>query len=128
MQFQVVIHFVDGRLLKGHATDFFPNKGSFHMTQKDTGETSEIKVSELKGVFFVKTFEGDPKRTERKDLERVGMGKRIQVRFKDGEKLIGYTSGYSPDRPGFFVFPSDPESNNEKVFVVTAATENVSFS
>jgi hypothetical protein len=61
-------------------------------------------------------------------MERPGLGKRIQVKFKDGEVLIGYTSGYSPDRTGFFVFPSDPDSNNEKVFVMTAATANVSFS
>ena len=128
MQFQVVVHYADGRLLKGHATDFFPNKDTFHITEKGSGETREIKVADLKGVFFVKTFEGNPTRHERKDMERVGMGKRIQVKFKDGEVLIGYTTGYSPERPGFFVFPSDPESNNEKVFVVTTATTNVSFS
>jgi len=127
MQFQVVVHFADGRLLKGHATDFFPNKETFHLEEKGSGETNEIKVSELKGVFFVKTLQGNPAHHERKDLERPGMGKRIQVKFEDGEVLIGYTSGYSPDRPGFFVFPSDPESNNEKVFVVTAAATNVSF-
>lgn len=127
MKLQVVVHFTDGRLLKGHATDFFPNKETFHLEEKGSGETSEIKVSELKGIFFVKSFEGNPVRHERKDLERAGMGKRIQVEFKDGEELAGYTSGYSPDRVGFFVFPSDAESNNEKVFVVTAATARVSF-
>lgn len=127
MQFQVVVHYADGRLLKGQATDFFPNKETFHMTAKDSQETSEVEVAELKGIFFVKTLEGNPTRHERKDMERAGMGKRIQVKFKDGEVLLGYTSGYSPDRTGFFVFPSDPESNNEKVFVVTAATEKVSF-
>ena len=51
----------------------------------------------------------------------------IKVEFKDSETLIGYTSGYSPGRVGFFVFPADPEDNNEKVFVVTAATKDVSF-
>jgi hypothetical protein len=128
MQFQVVVHYTDGKLVKGFATDFFPNKQSFHLTEKASGETREIEVSKLKGVFFVKTFEGDPTHREQVDLERAGMGKRIQVNFKDGEVLIGYTSGYSPDRPGFFVFPADPSSNNEKVFVVSAATEAVSFS
>ena len=128
MQFQVVVHFADGRILKGHASDFFPNKETFHLQEKQSGGTSEIRVSELKGVFFVKTFAGNPEYHERKDLERPGMGKGIQVKFKDGEVLIGYTSGYSPGRPGFFVFPSDPKSNNEKVFVVTGATESVSFS
>ena len=128
MRFQVVLHYADGRIVKGHATDFFPNKEIFHLEEKESSEANEIKVSELKGVFFVKTFEGNPAHHERKDLERVGMGKRIQVKFKDGEELIGYTSGYSPDRSGFFVFPSDPDSNNEKIFVVTAATAKVSLS
>ena len=128
MQFQVAVHFADGRLLKGHASDFFPKQETFHLEEQESGETNEIKVSELKGIFFVKTFEGDPTHDERKDLERVGLGKRIEVSFKDGELLMGYTSGYSPERMGFFVFPADPESNNEKVFVVTAATANVSFS
>jgi hypothetical protein len=39
----------------------------------------------------------------------------------------GYTSGYSPDRPAFFVFPADPQSNTERIFVVTAATGHVEF-
>jgi hypothetical protein len=128
MRFQVVVHYADGRLVKGYATDFFPNKETFHLEEESSSDTKEIKLSELKAMFFVKTFEGDPKHEERKDLERAGMGKRIQVKFEDGEVLIGYTSGYSPDRLGFFVFPADPDSNNEKVFVVTAATANVSFS
>jgi len=128
MRFQVVLHYADGRIVKGHATDFFPNKETFHLEEKESSEANEIKVSELKGVFFVKTFEGNPAHHERKDLERAGMGKRIQVKFKDGEELIGYTSGYSPDRTGFFVFPSDPDSNNERIFVVTVATANVSLS
>ncbi len=128
MRFQVVLHYADGRIVKGHATDFFPNKETFHLEEKESSEANEIKVSELKGVFFVKTFEGNPAHPERKDLERAGMGKRIQVKFKDGEELIGYTSGYSPDRSGFFVFPSDPDSNNERIFVVTVATANVSLS
>jgi hypothetical protein len=128
VQFQVVVHYADGRLLKGHATDFFPNKATFHLAQRGSGDTREIDLADLKAVFFVKTFDGNSSRHERKDLERSGMGKRIQVKFKDGEVQIGYTSGYSPDRPGFFIFPADPESNNEKIFVVTAATQSVAFS
>ena len=47
--------------------------------------------------------------------------------FKDGEELLGTTQGYQPDRPGFFVIPADPESNNERCYVVASATEEVSF-
>ena len=127
MKNQVVAHFTDGRILKGWAVDFFPNKSSFHLEREGSSETMEVKVGELKGLFFVKTFQGNAQATHRNDLERTGMGKRIQVDFTDGETLIGYTSGYSPGRAGFFVFPADPDDNNEKVYVVTASTSTVEF-
>ena len=127
MRNQVVAHFVDGRLLKGWAVDFFPNKTSFHMEKDGSGETLEVEVAELKGVFFVKSFEGNPGTRYRTDTERAGMGKKIRVDFADGETLVGYTSGYNPGRAGFFVFPVDPDDNNEKVYVVTAATTTVKF-
>lgn len=127
MKNQVVAHFSDGRILKGWAQDFFPNKDRFHLEREGMDETVEVKIGDLKGVFFVKTFEGNPGAHRAVDGDRPGMGKKIQVEFSDGETLIGYTSGYSPTRPGFFVFPVDPEDNNDKVYVVTAATTEVHF-
>jgi len=127
MKNQVVAHFVDGRLLKGWAVDFFPNKSSFHVEREGSGENLEVQVADLKGIFFVKSFGGNPGARYKTDVERTGMGKKIQVEFADGEILVGYTSGYSAARTGFFVFPVDPDDNNEKVYVVTAATRAVSF-
>jgi hypothetical protein len=49
------------------------------------------------------------------------------VDFADGEEMIGYTQGYSPDRPGFFLIPADLKGNNEKVFVVKSATRKIQF-
>lgn len=127
MKNQVVAHFADGRILKGWAVDFFPNKTSFHLEREGSGETLEVITETLKGVFFVKTFEGNPGAAKKTDGERAGMGKKIEVKFTDGETLVGYTSGYSPARAGFFVFPVDPDDNNEKIYVVTAATTAVRF-
>ena len=61
------------------------------------------------------------------NTERTGLGKRIMIRFKDGETIRGYTSGYSPERSGFFAFPSDPQSNMERVFVLKSATADIKF-
>ncbi len=127
MKNQVVAHYSDGRLLKGWAVDFFPNRPSFHLEREGSGESLEVSVDELKGVFFVKDFLGNVLSTHREDVERSGLGRKIQVEFTDGETLVGYTSGYSPARTGFFVFPADPEDNNEKVYVVAAATKSVEF-
>lgn len=127
MQNTVVVHFPSGTLIKGVTYNFFPNKEKFHVTDKDSGDVLEVPIGELKAVFFVKSFEGDAAYQERTDVERAGFGKRIQVEFKDGETLLGYSHGFTPGRSGFFVFPADPQSNNDRIFVITAATKAVRF-
>jgi hypothetical protein len=58
---------------------------------------------------------------------RPGAGRRIKVAFKDGEVLVGTTQGYQPGRPGFFLVPADPSSNIERCYVLSAATQEISF-
>lgn len=123
----VVLHFSNGEIQKGITEDFFPNKDMFHFKERDKGAVSEVRLGDLKAVFFVKSFEGNSEYRERDDLVRVGFGKKIKVHFKDGETQVGYTQGFSSERPGFFVFPADPDSNNDRIFVVTAAADKVQF-
>ena len=127
MQNTVVVHWENGALLRGVTNNFFPNKEKFHVTDDDTGAVREVTFEGLKAVFFVKDLKGNPDHRERSDTERSGFGKKIQVQFRDGETLIGYSQGYVPGRRGFFVFPVDPDSNNDRVYVVTAATEDVHY-
>lgn len=129
---QVVARFADGRILKGVTADFFPNKAVFHLSVTDApsgSEPVEILTQELKALFFVKDLAGDPEYVERKEFDpkRPVAGRRIRVVFKDGEELLGTTTGYQPGRPGFFLVPADDGSNNERCFVVVAATEEVGF-
>jgi hypothetical protein len=51
----------------------------------------------------------------------------MKVRFFDGETVVGYTLGYSPDRQGFYLTPADLQGNNERIFVVKSATEEIKF-
>ncbi|TGU71480.1 hypothetical protein E4633_14270 [Geomonas terrae] len=124
---KIVVRYADGRLAKGTTEDLAANKELFHLTESGSGKRHEINVGALKAIFFVKSFEGKSEYQERLDVERVGMGKKIRVSFKDGETLIGYTQGFSPARATFIVFPCDPDSNNEKVFVITQAASNIEF-
>jgi len=119
-------------MVKGMTADFFPAKDLFHVIPADTsiGETPiEIHMKELKALFFVKDFAGNPDYSERKhfDPENPPTGRPIKVEFKDGEVLVGTTTGYQPSRAGFFVVPADVDSNNERCYVVAAATERVGF-
>jgi hypothetical protein len=124
---KIVIRYTDGKVLKGTTEDFSPNKDVFHIRDVYDGKYQEIIIRDLKAVFFVKDFEGNPKYQEKDDVERVGLGRKIKVHFKDGETIVGYTQGFSQERAGFILFPSDPDSNNDKSFVVTSATDKVYF-
>lgn len=127
---KVVARFADGRILKGMTADFFPNKDLFHVSDaaaEPGAEPIEVRTSDLKALFFVKDYDGNPSYAEAKEFTRPPVGRAIRVLFKDGEVLVGTTTGYQPGRPGFFVEPADPGSNNERCFVVTSATQEVSF-
>ena len=127
MKHHIVARFQDGKTIKGISSDFVPNRDRFHLHPIGEDQVEAVAVDELKGVFFVNSFEGNPDDRGRADVERFGLGKKIKVDFKDGETMIGYTSGFAPDRKAFFVFPADPKCNNERVYVVTAATSDVAF-
>jgi hypothetical protein len=121
---RVVARFTDGLTLRGTTIDFSPTRRMFRITDK--GATYEIDVQKLKALFFVRDFDGNPAYNEKKGFfARQNHGKKCMVEFKDGEVLFGYTLTYTSQGIGFFVFPGDPESNNEKVFVVHASTASV---
>jgi hypothetical protein len=124
---KIVIRYANGKIKKGTTEDFFPNKDKFHISDRMNGEYLEINIKDLKAVFFVKNFEGNSKYRERNDIARAGLGRKIKVHFKDGETLVGYTQGFSRDRAGFMFFPSDPNCNNEKAFIIITATDKVDF-
>ena len=49
------------------------------------------------------------------------------VEFYDGEEIWGYSQGYQSESPGFFLFPADPQDNNQKIFVVRSSLVNIQF-
>jgi hypothetical protein len=128
---KVVVRYGDGRVVKGMTQDFFPNKDRFHLRSDTTAseEPAEVLIRDLKAVFFVKDFDGKPGYNERKEYNNgdKAQGRKVEILFVDGEKLVGSTLGYDPNRLGFFLFPVDPESNNMRVFAVTAAVKNVRY-
>jgi hypothetical protein len=129
---KIVARFVDGRILKGFTNDFTPGKDQFHMTPDGAAAGSvpvTVKREELKAVFFVKDFKGNPDHKEKKEFDpsRPAAGRKIKVVFKDGEMLIGTTLGYQRGRPGFFLESVDSESNMGRCYVVTSATREIAF-
>jgi len=128
---KVVVRYGDGRLIKGSTQDFFPNKERFHLipANNPSGEAIEVSMNDLKAIFMVRDFTGDPLYKERKKYieGEKPSGRKVEVTFKDGEALVGSTLGYDPKRQGFFIFPADPKTNNIRVYVVSSAVEKVRY-
>ena len=128
---KVVTRYSDGRLIKGFTQDFFPNKERLYLFPADnpSGEAIEVSINDLKAIFMVRDFIGDPMYKERKNYieGEKPSGRKMEVTFMDGEVLVGSTLGYDPRRQGFFLFPADPKSNNIRGYVVSSAVGKIRY-
>jgi len=122
---KVVVAFLDKRRLKGYVFNFSALRESFRLYPEPTsrqGEGTDVLIKELKAVFFVKDFVGNPDYHESYDVNPTAHGRKIEVQFGDTETIVGLTEAYNPQKIGFFVFPADPNSNNLRIFVVNKNT------
>jgi hypothetical protein len=78
---KVIARYTHDGMIKGMTHDFFPNKDRFHIitTGHPSGKPKEVMLKDLKAVFVVRTFEGDPGYIGRK-------------KYQEGDTLTGYPS------------------------------------
>jgi hypothetical protein len=94
---------------------------SFRIRHLESNEIEEILAQDIKAVFYVNSFEGDS------DHEMLNFHSRapiihgiwMRLQFLDGEVMEGivYNSIRYLVDPGFFLLPTDPESNNRLIYV-----------
>ena len=125
MSNRVVARFQDGRIVKGTSLDVDSNRPNFHVNPPGGGRSVAINLADLKALFFVRTFDGDPAFNEdlKPDPEdpRTRGSTIVALRFADGEEIVGLTIRYPPNRPYFFVVPVDSSSNNIRILVNRSA-------
>jgi hypothetical protein len=125
---KVVARYCDGRLLRGYTNDFSPGRAHLHLrSSATTGPAIFVPLSQLKALFFVREFAGDPTYVEAKQFTNGAAGRKIEVTFGDGEVLVGTTLNFRPDGAGFFVHPADPRSNNLRVYVTHTSIRYIRF-
>jgi hypothetical protein len=103
----------------GHAPQSSPE--SFRLRHLETDEVEEIPAKDIKAVFYVNSFEGDSGHKELNFHSRAPIvhGIWVRLQFLDGEVMEGiiYNSIRYLVDPGFFLLPTDPDSNNRLVYV-----------
>lgn len=121
----VVARFRDGTTMKGTSLNVDPTKKTCHIRGGDQ-KVVEVKFIDLKALFFVKDPSGNPAHNEATDPTpgdpRLVGGRKIAVRFTDGETIVGMSNRFPPLGNNFFMVPIDPKSNNLRILVNRAAT------
>lgn len=118
---KVVVHTVDGEVIKGFTADFSRERPTFLLsTEEDNVRINQtIELNRLKAVFFVKSFSGNFLHKTLHTFDDAGCyGKKVMVKFKDGERFYGRVEVLRPDDSGFFIYPLDEESNTIRAFVI----------
>jgi hypothetical protein len=123
---QVVVQFKDNTILKGKIEDWSPHKTHVFVHTLDQGILN-INMEKLKAVFFIKDFEGNPDYKETYGDLMPGEGRKIKVKFLDGEEIIGYCLTYSKHHHGFTITPADKLCNNTRIFIIQSAIEKVEW-
>jgi hypothetical protein len=125
---KVIARFKDGTVVTGYTNDFHPTKLQLHLSADPRhGQSRFIPISQLKALFFVREFLGDPTLVESKEFTEAPQGRKIEVTFHDDEVMVGSTLGYRGEGNGFFLHPADSRSNNLRVFVTAGGMRQVRF-
>ena len=132
---KVVAHRVDGSLIKGF-TDGIPQfyrdslikqapaapPEKLRLRLAESNKDTDIRIDDLKALFFVKSFAGTDGYSEIKFFKAHPLmeGLWVRLKFADQESTEGviYNSMHFLTSPGFFLKPPDPQSNNEMVYVL----------
>jgi len=136
---KVVLKFLDGTIIKGYIRDFSEKSDELILQELDSNVVRAVKSDVLKALFFVKSFEGNRRYSEKKTYGiRKPHGHRTFIKFVDGEDLVGFLEGELPwdkgfflthhtinNLRGFFLLPADAGSNNIKVFIFAHAVRDV---
>jgi hypothetical protein len=118
---RAVVAFLDGRRFKGYLLNFSALKENFRLFAQEHSHQQvgiDVLMKDLKAIFFVKDFQGNPENKETAAEFAPKHGRKIVVTFNDGEELCGSTEAYNAQKLGFFMFPLAKDSNNLRIFVI----------
>jgi hypothetical protein len=127
---RLVLRCLGGQLLRGYSNDFHPDRAHLHLCPALTCSAAErllVPTMRVKAVFFVKDLQGQLRRVDDNTFDHQPRGRKVEVTFQDGEKMIGSTLTYKPDGRGFFLQPANSQGNYLRIYVVNAAIRHMRF-
>jgi len=123
----LVVHFKDNRTLAGYGDDFHERDTEVLVREASSDERTTVNLHQVKVVCFVRNLfsAGVVRNREAPPIHHESRGHRVDIEFKDGEKLSGTVRVSGRPTSGFFLTPLNPNANSIRIFV--NPSEVVSF-
>jgi hypothetical protein len=110
-QKEVVVHFLDGRTMRGAPVTWDIGAPSFELLRTDVADAEEtaeeiavVSFADLKAVFFMQDASGK----QGISRDRIRTGELLEVTFFDGEKIEGHPlNDYSDVAARFYLVPRE---------------------
>jgi uncharacterized protein DUF6982 len=107
---KLMVACLDGRRLKGYVFNFSPLRERFRLfpdANSPLEAGTDFELADLKALFFVKDFAGNPHYKEQYNPNGE-RGRKLEVTFKDGERLLARRRHGARRSWGSFCFRQTP--------------------
>lgn len=123
---KAVVRLLDGKVHRGFCRQEDVKEDSVRIILQD-GKEETFSLSEIKGVFFVKDFKGNPEYEPVKFLDKHSgrASALVRIEFLDDEVLEGLVRDHTGllQSSGFYLWPSDENTNNGLIYIVKKAVK-----
>ena len=122
---RVAVHLRDGSVKRG-SIENQKLIGANLLMKLSSGESEEFRQGSLKAVFILSQSSSSSV-ASLPTAKATPEGKRVAVDFHDRRTVEGYSTDLENELPGFFLIPSTPIANTERIFIYRAAVAAINI-
>ena len=109
---RVIIHTHEGQVKRGVIRNADVWAKTIGIEQ--SGLFEQVPTERIKAIFFMKApGAGEPPAT----------GQKIRVTLADGRQVLGFSTDFQSESPGFFLVPADVRTNTSRIYLFRSAVD-----
>jgi hypothetical protein len=113
---RVIVHTLEGQVKRGLLRQASLDGEQIELEIIAGQPPERLATQRLKAVFFLLAPGTKPS---------AAQGQKLRVTFNDERQVAGFAPNYHPTDKGFFLFPADPRTNTERIYVYRAAVKSI---
>ena len=109
---RVIVHTHEGQVKRGLIRD--PDLWGQTIILERSGEGEALLTNRLKAIFFMVPGGAG---------QATPAGQKIRVTLADGRQVVGFSTDFRSEAPGFFLVPADVRTNTSRVYLFRSAVD-----